>query len=128
DLCADRSTAYPVSCIRVRSAHGNSLHQTHSIRLTPSDSSPAQAGLFSEFQNRPFRDGHHIARSCSPANRVLAAYERIEPGGDRGGDAELGWAAVLCDVQVTGKRSADRCSRLWHVPSRYARLVRHRTE
>src|SRR5213080_4212761 len=25
DLCADRSTAYPVSCIRVRSAHGNSL-------------------------------------------------------------------------------------------------------
>src|SRR5947208_16136735 len=49
DLCADRSTAYPVSCIRVRSAHGNSLHQTHSIRLTPSDSSPAQAGLFSEF-------------------------------------------------------------------------------
>src|SRR5438094_10577955 len=26
DLCADRSTAYPVSCIRVRSAHGNSLN------------------------------------------------------------------------------------------------------
>jgi hypothetical protein len=25
DLCADRSTAYRVSCIRVRSAHGNSL-------------------------------------------------------------------------------------------------------
>ena len=25
DLCADRSTAYLVSCIRVRSAHGNSL-------------------------------------------------------------------------------------------------------
>src|SRR6201987_5556559 len=26
DLCADRSTAYLVSCIRVRSAHGNSLN------------------------------------------------------------------------------------------------------
>src|SRR5207249_12014021 len=25
DLCADRSTAYFVSCIRVRSAHGNSF-------------------------------------------------------------------------------------------------------
>jgi hypothetical protein len=32
--------------------------------------------------------------------RVLAAYERIEPGGDRGGDAELGWTPVLRDVQV----------------------------
>src|SRR6201993_1487682 len=33
DLCADRSTAYLVSCIRVRSAHGNSLERF--ARISP---------------------------------------------------------------------------------------------
>src|SRR5262249_21360132 len=37
DLRADRSTAYLVSCIRVRSAHGNSLdHVAHSLRSSVS--------------------------------------------------------------------------------------------
>jgi hypothetical protein len=48
----------------------------------------------------PARDEcRHEAIELSP-QRVLAACDRIEPGGDRRCDAELGWASLLCDVQV----------------------------
>src|SRR5262249_56857700 len=45
--------------------------------------------------------------------RILAACRRIELRGDRCGNAELGWAPVLGNVQVPRQRAADR----WIVPN-----------
>src|SRR6516165_9194121 len=39
---------------------------------------------------------------------ALATCRKIKLGGDRCGDAELGWASVLGNVQVPCERAADR--------------------
>src|SRR5499427_10560725 len=56
----------------------------------------------------PARDEYRREALELDPQRVLAACRRIKLRGDRCGDAELGWASVLRNVQVPCERPADR--------------------
>src|SRR5215813_14176847 len=61
----------------------------------------------------PARDEYRREAVKLDPQRVLTACRRIKLRGDRCGDAELGWAPVLRNVQVPCERASDR----WIVPN-----------
>src|SRR6516162_2715465 len=69
----------------------------------------------------PARDEYRREAVKLDPQRVLAACCRIKLHGDRRGDAELGWAPVLGNVQVPCERAANR----WIVPNSQLGQVAH---
>src|SRR5215475_6953700 len=66
DLRADRSTAYLVSCIRVRSAHGNSFHSVPENDNGSIDAVVKRLALIGYRTNSCIEISHHV-RNRSPA-------------------------------------------------------------
>src|SRR5262249_36937427 len=69
----------------------------------------------------PARRGYRCEAVKLDPQRGLAACCRIKLHGDRRGDAELGWAPVLGNVQVPCERASDR----WIVPNSQLGQVAH---
>src|SRR5215470_4625791 len=69
DLRADRSTAYLVSCIRVRSAHGNSLDH-----LVGGDQQPAGTVRPSAFAVLMLRAVTNLVAACTGRSAGLAPF------------------------------------------------------